>query len=438
MSNKLKTKTMTPESKRVLKPKLRFPEFQGEPEWTAEKLGAVASLITEKAGDKKCIPMSITSGVGLVSQQEKFGRTIAGDQYENYLVLQKNDFAYNKSATKQFPQGFIAKYSGDEPAAVPNSIFTCFRARKDGIVPDFLNYLFVGNLHGKWLQKYIEVSARAHGSLSIDDEDLLSLPIPLPSGESSRTEQQKIAACLTSLDELIDVHGQKLDALKAHKKGLTGQLFPSEGEPLPRLRFPEFQDAAEWERKTLNDIAEISSGTTPARSNPEFFEGGSIPWVKTMDLNNSFIIETEEKITPKARARINPAGSVLVAMYGGFNQIGRTGCLSVPAATNQAISVLVLDNKVALPAYVLAWMNAKVDDWKRIASSSRKDPNITGSDVANFSISLPEIQEQQKIADNIFSLDDLITAQTRKLDTLKTHKKGMMQQLFPSPEKVEA
>jgi len=219
MSNRMDAKAMKPESKRVLKPKLRFPEFQVEPEWNAEKLGAVASLITERAGNKKCVPMSITSGVGLVSQHEKFGRIIAGNQYENYLVLQKNDFAYNKSATKEFPQGFIAKYSGDEPAAVPNSIFTCFRAHEDGIVPDFLNYLFAGNLHGKWLKKYIEVSARAHGSLSIDDEDLLSLPIPLPSGGSSRAEQQKIAACLTSINELIAANGQKLDGSRPTKKG---------------------------------------------------------------------------------------------------------------------------------------------------------------------------------------------------------------------------
>jgi len=192
MSNRLKTKAMKTESKRVFKPKLRFPEFEGESEWNAEKLGAVASLITERAGNRNCVPMSVTSGVGLVSQQEKFGRTIAGNQYENYLVLEKNDFAYNKSATKEFPQGFIAKYSGNEPAAVPNSIFTCFRAHEDGIIPDFLNYLFAGNLHGKWLNKYIEVSARAHGSLSIDDEVLLSLPIPLPSGGSSHAEQQRL------------------------------------------------------------------------------------------------------------------------------------------------------------------------------------------------------------------------------------------------------
>ncbi|MDE2457592.1 MAG: restriction endonuclease subunit S, partial [Burkholderiales bacterium] len=113
-------------------------------------------------------------------------------------------------------------------------------------------------------------------------------------------------------------------------------------------------------------------------------------------------------------------------------------CLSIPAATNQAISVLALDRKVAMPAYVLAWLNAKIEDWKRIASSSRKDPNITGSDVAKFIIVLPELDEQQRIASCLSSLDALITAEGQKLEALETHKKGLMQQLFPSPEEVEA
>ena len=155
-------------------------------------------------------------------------------------------------------------------------------------------------------------------------------------------------------------------------------------------------------------------------------------------MNNSFIVETEEKVTPKARIRTNPAGSVLIAMYGGFNQIGRTGCLSVPAATNQAISVLALDREAAMPAYVLAWLNAKVEVWKRIASSSRKDPNITGSDVANFAIVLPELAEQQRIASCLSSLDDLIREETQELEALKIHKKGLMQQLFPSAEEADA
>jgi type I restriction enzyme S subunit len=119
-------------------------------------------------------------------------------------------------------------------------------------------------------------------------------------------------------------------------------------------------------------------------------------------------------------------------MYGGFKQIGRTGCLRVPAATNQALSVLVLNQNLALPDYVLAWLNAKVEDWKRIASSSRKDPNITGTDVARFPIALPSLAEQQRVASCFSNLDTLITAESQKLEALKTHKKGLMQQLFPS------
>lgn len=437
MSSKPETTGMIEDIKPRQVPRLRFPEFREAGDWTTETLGSLVTISTQKVGSNTCIPMSITSGIGLVSQQEKFGRIIAGNSYKNYLLLKKNDFAYNKSATKEYPEGFIALYKDSELAAVPNSIFTCFRIKGLSAAPQYLNYLFLGNLHGQWLRKFIEVGARAHGSLSINERDLLALPVPLPKGEQSLAEQQKIADCLSSMDELIAVQGRKVDALKTHKKGLMQQLFPRAGEPQPSLRLPEFQDAGDWKWKTLKDIAKITSGSTPSRSNLEFFSGGTIPWVKTTDLNNSFIIKTEEKITPKAKARINPAGSVLIAMYGGFKQIGRTGCLSFPAATNQAISVLALNKEIAVSAYVLAWLNAKVEDWKRIASSSRKDPNITGSDVAGFLIALPNTIEQQRIADGLASIDELITAQTQELEALKTHKKGLMQQLFPTTGVVE-
>ena len=98
------------------------------------------------------------------------------------------------------------------------------------------------------------------------------------------------------------------------------------------------------------------------------------------------------------------------------------------------MSVLVVDTREALPVYVLTWLNTKVDDWRRIASSSRKDPNVTGSDVAGFPIHLPAKSEQQRIADCLSALDARIAAETEKLAALKTHKKGLMQQLFPSPE----
>jgi len=119
-------------------------------------------------------------------------------------------------------------------------------------------------------------------------------------------------------------------------------------------------------------------------------------------------------------------------MYGGFNQIGRTGYLKIPAATNQAISSLTVNKLKLIPLYLLIWLNAKVEYWKKIASSSRKDPNITGRDVISFPIQLPSLPEQQKIADCLSSLGELINAHTKKHETLKTYKKGLMQKLFPA------
>lgn len=237
---------MSNRGKTSFTPRLRFPEFRSAGVWSTEPLGALVSTSTEKVGDKICIPMSITSGVGLVSQEEKFGRVIAGDSYKNYLLLKQNDFAYNKSATKEFPEGFLALYSGEKLAAVPNSIFTCFRVKGESPMPRFLNYLFLGNLHGQWLRKFVQVGARAHGSLSINDSDLLALPVPLPKGPSSVTEQQKIVDCLSWLDELITAQARKVEALKTNKSGLMQQLFPRKGETQPRLRFPEFRGAGPW------------------------------------------------------------------------------------------------------------------------------------------------------------------------------------------------
>ena len=192
-------------------------------------------------------------------------------------------------------------YSGDELAAVPNSIFTCFRIKGESPVPQYLNYLFIGNLHGQWLKKFIEIGARAHGSLSINDGDLLALPVPLPSGKTSVPEQQKIAECLSSVDEVIAAQARKLDALKTHKKGLMQQLFPREGEAKPRLRFPEFRDAGEWEEKRFDQLVNFQSGGTPSKANPAFWNG-SVPWVSAKDMKQLFLDDAEDHISAAAVA----------------------------------------------------------------------------------------------------------------------------------------
>ena len=156
----------TKDGKRTLTPKLRFPEFRDEPEWEEKPLGNIAEAITERVGESDCIPYTVTAGQGLIRQDEKYGRTIAGKSLKNYYRLERDDFAFNKSATKSFPEGYIARYQGDERAAVPNSIFTCFRRANESVDAAYLDYLFQGNLHGRWLKDYITVGARAHGALA--------------------------------------------------------------------------------------------------------------------------------------------------------------------------------------------------------------------------------------------------------------------------------
>lgn len=202
---------------------------------------------------------------------------------------------------------------------------------------------------------------------------------------------------------------------------------------VPKLRFPNF--SMPWISKTLGDVFEITSGSTPSRSNLNYFKNGHISWVKTTDLNNGLIQSTQEKVTENAIAetsslKILPKGTVFVAMYGGFNQIGRTGMLLDDAACNQALSAIKPNKKNSDPYFLLSYLNFKVDAWKLFAASSRKDPNITKKDVSNFTFIHPCIEEQIKIADFLSSIDEKITLLSKQYELLCHYKKGIMRKVF--------
>lgn len=385
---------------------------------------------------------------------EKFGRVIAGDSYKNYLQLQKNDFAYNKSATKEYPEGFVALYTGDELAAVPNSIFTCFRVQEDAISPSYLNYLFLGNLHGRWLRKFIEVGARAHGSLSINDRDLLALPVPVPSGPNSLREQQKIADCLASADALIAAQGREVETLKAHKKGLMRQLFPQKGEIQPRLRFPEFQDAGEWEFGSVGTLIDSNRLFPPRDGNhgnihpkASDYVASGIPFIMASDLNEGVIdIENchfiSKNLADKLRKGFAKEGDVLLSHKGTVGAVAIVRKIKTPylMLTPQVTYYRVKDSK-RLSNEFLAQLFISDEFQSNImnASGGGTRDYIGITEQMKLKVSLPrDITEQIRIAGCLNSLDDLIAAESRKLGTLKIHKKGLMQQLFPMVREDDA
>ena len=423
---------MSNKQKKPLVPKLRFPEFQDAGAWTTELLGSVATISTQKVGKNVCVPMSITSGVGLVSQEEKFGRVIAGDSYKNYLLLKRNEFAYNKSATKESPEGFLALYSGTALAAVPNSIFTCFRINGESPDVRFLNYQFSDNLHGRWLRKFIQVGARAHGSLSINDSDLMALPVPVPSGTTSVAEQQKIADCLISLDELIAALARKVDALKTHKKGLMQQLFPREGETQPRLRFPEFRDAGEWKIEPINQLADYENGKAYEK---DIIEDGKYVVV------NSRFISTDGGVQKYTNADylIAQNGEVLMVLSDLPKGRALAKCFFVEANDRYAVNQRVCRLKPTQIDGKFLYYTLNRHPRLLAFDDGLNQTHLSKSSVTECLLCVPPSgDEQQRIAECLTSIDTLINAATQEVETLKTHKKGLMQQLFPSAEAGEA
>ena len=414
---------MTEPTKKLV-PELRFPEFQDAGEWSTKQLGDVAALIKEKAGSKSYTLMSVTAGVGLVTQIEKFGKEIAGEAYKNYYVIKKGDFAYNKSSTKQHPEGQMALLENIDMGAVPNSIFSCFRVDKESVSPYFLKYPFATNIHGKWLRNFIAVGARANGALNVDSKDLLTLPIVFP----SLKEQQKIANCLSSIDELITTQTKKIAALKNHKKGLMQQLFPAEGETVPQLRFPEFQHSGEWERKPLGEVATFYNGR--AYKQEELLDQGKY---RVLRVGNFFTnknwyysdLELDED-------KYCDNGNLLYAWSASFGPRIWKG--------EKVIYHYHIWKVVEKPAihkdFLFTILNFETEKLKSQSANGLGLMHITKGAIESWEFSLPKPDEQQKIADCLSSIDDLITTHTQKLEAYKAHKKGLMQQLFPVADEV--
>lgn len=190
-----------------------------------------------------------------------------------------------------------------------------------------------------------------------------------------------------------------------------------------------------WGVFTLEDIANFGGGTTPARdSYDKYYAYGTNPWVKTLDLNNGFLTSTDESVTDTALQEVSlkkhPAGSVLIAMYGGFNQIGRTGLLKMDASINQALVAVIPHKSKLTSEYLLYNLNYNVDYWKNVASSSRKDPNITSNDIKKYALPLPPKPEQIAIANALTDTDILIQSLEKLIAKKEAIKTGTMQQLL--------
>ena len=227
-----------------------------------------------------------------------------------------------------------------------------------------------------------------------------------------------------------------MEALKVHKRGLMQELFPHEGETRPRLRFPEFREEAEWENTLLDELARRGSGHTPNRGNAEYYDGG-IKWVSLADsqrLDNGYIAQTATEISESgiehSSAVLHAADSVILCRDA---SIGKCAILRAPMAVSQHFLVWTCDTALLSNWFLYYYFQTMRPTFEQVASGSTIK-TIGLPFFKQLKIAKPRLREQHRIASCLSSLDTLIDAESEKLVALKTHKKGLMQQLFPSPE----
>ena len=405
---------MTTETRSPLVPKLRFPEFQDAPEWTEGRCRDIAKVLPGYGFPENF--QGNTNGqypfykVSDISQTiEKGQRYISGAN--NHIDADVLDAIRGKPV----PAGTIIfakigeairsnrRVVTTKPAVVDNNT-AGVKAKKGMSSDEFLFYLWSN----------VSLIDHAGGVVpAVSKSALENVPLCYPRDPE---EQERVADCLGSLDDLIAAKGRKLEALRQHKQGLMQQLFPQPGETVPRLRFPEFQDAPQWEKPSLGEVCEMKAGDFVGASEifdvqkdgffPCYGGNGLRGFVKTATHDGLYVLVGRQG-----------------ALCGNVNLFA--GCFH---ATEHAL--------VATPFSGIDthWLYYALDMLKlnRFATGQAQ-PGLSVGVLNAVPVAVPaNHDEQRRIADCLAALDDYIAAQANRLETIKCHKQGLLQQLFPS------
>lgn len=421
---------MSEQEKKVVLPAIRFPEFSRCEVWKKRKLEKSLILALRKRNK----PTVSYTGLGIRSHGK-------GTFLKNSVDPKKNamEFLYsvkNKDLILSITfawEGALAIADAVDEGALVSHRFPTYTFNEEVLLPDFFKYVILDKL---FVYSLGVISPGGAGrNRVLNKKDFLTLSILQP----DIAEQQKIADCLSSIDELVAAQSKKLESLKAHKKGLIQQLFPAEGKRVPKLRFPEFRRDRDWKSRKIEALAKRGSGHTPSKKNAEYY-GGGIKWVSLGDskkLDSGYIYNTAIEISQEglnnSSAVLHPANSVIISRDAG---VGKSA---------------VLHEAMAVSQHFIAWQceKGKLSNWFFYYFLQLMKPAFENIAVGNtiktiglpyfkeLTIFIPSFAEQQQIANCLLSIDELITAQSQKIEALKAHKKGLMQQLFPTVDKVD-
>lgn len=413
-----------------LVPKLRFPEFKDAGEWEVLELNNVADFISEKVPLKSIPLIDYVSTENILSDYEgieiasKLPATGSVTQYAKNDILISNIRPYLKKVW------FANKAGGSS-----NDVIVV-RA-KEIILASYLSFILKNDAFIDYVMQGAKGVKMPRGDIELIKKYNIVYP--------KQQEQQKIADCLASLDELISGHGQKLEALKTHKKGLMQNLFPAQGQTTPQYRFPEFKNAGEWKIGDFNDAVTIIDGDRGVNypKAEEFSNNGFCVFLNAKNVTkNGFAFDevqfiSQNKDTALRKGKLKRSDVILTTR----GSIGHFAIFSEDISynhmrINSGMVILRPDSNLVSSNYLYSFCKSEImSSTIENVSFGNAQQQLTVASIKKLPLCYPTSEEQQKIADCLSSLDDLITAQTQKIDALKQHKKGLMQQLFPIGDK---
>jgi type I restriction enzyme S subunit len=390
----------------ALVPRYRFPEFLLTDDWKDTYLGKISTIL--RGGSPRPIDEFLTNDanglnwlkIGDVSKEAKY-ITRTSEKVKATALIKTREVNIGDlimSNSMSFGRPYIL-----EIKTCIHDGWIAVTEIKNSVISEYLYYFILSESS----QTYFLNAAAGGGIKNLNAEIIKLLPVVFP----QKAEQQKIADCLTSLDELIAAEDKKLALLKMHKIGLMQKLIHQEF----RLKNEQGSDYPEWEDESLNDVClAISSGKS-----------------KKDDRENGYPLYGSTGIIGRTNVADYEGEYLLVARVGA--NAGYSYAINGKCGISDNTLVINVDGKKAVLKY-LSYFLYNFDLNRLIFGSGQ--PLVTGSQLKAIELRLPSIPEQQKIADCLTSLDELIAAEDKKLALLKTHKKGLMQGLFPSVQEV--
>ena len=328
-------------------------------------------------------------------------------------LVKQDDIIYSSVRPNQLHYGYI---TNPQDNLVVSTGFVTITCNKELLCPKFLYYYLIQTQITEYLHSVAEASTSAYPSLKPSDIETLDVELPpLPT-------QRRIAAILSSLDDKIDLLHRENATLEQMAETLFRQWLVVEVKE-------------EWEEVPLGNVVKTTSGGTPSRKHSEFYENGTINWVKSKELNGSFLSATEELITKeavaKSSAKMLPEKSVLIAMYGAT--VGEYGILSKPMTCNQAVCALIPNEKYPY-TYLFVWTALMKEDFINLASGAAQQ-NIS-QDLIKQQIVCSDLDRIKQYDKMVRSYFEKMENNQKQIQTLIQTRDGLLPRLMGGEVKI--